>query len=112
MSLRTVVVRGGIYLLLRQGLGIIVSTVGLVLLTRIIGPAAYGLYAAAYAIYVFLFSVFKWGVDIYLIRRGGEPQPQDYHQAFSLLLLLGLAGAGSAILILPFLERWIDLEGF
>jgi O-antigen/teichoic acid export membrane protein len=112
MSLRTRVMHGGFYLILRQGLGIIVSTVGLILLTRTIGPGAYGLFVAAFGIYSYLHSVGRWGVDVYLIRRKKEPEPQDYHQAFSLLLLVGLAGAALAILAVPFLERWVLLDGF
>jgi PST family polysaccharide transporter len=54
----------------------------------------------------------RWGVDVYLVRRKEEPQPQDYNQAFTLLLLAGLVSAGLAILTLPFLERWVRLEGF
>src|SRR5215217_8776205 len=113
MSLRAKVLRGGVYLVLRQGLGVIVSAVGVIVLTRIIGPEAYGLYAAAFGIYIYLFIVFQWGVNTYLIRREEEPLPQDYNQAFSLLLLLSLAGTGAAILLaLPLLERWVNLEGF
>lgn len=111
MSLRTTVLRGGIYLVLRQGLGIAIGVVGMILLTRAIGPGAYGLYAAAFGIYIYLVIVGQWGIDVYLIRREEEPQSQDYHQAFSLLLLLGLAGAGLAILTLPLIEGWVRLEG-
>ena len=112
MSLRTKVLRGGFYLLLRHGLSVAVTAIGVVLLTRAIGPTAYGLYAIAYGIYVYLFSLGQWGVDVYLIRQKDEPQPQDYHQAFSLVLLLGAVGAGSVILALPLLERWLQLVGF
>jgi PST family polysaccharide transporter len=106
------VLRGGFYLTLRPGLGIIVSAVGLVLLTRTIGPEAYGLFAAALGIHSYLASLSSWGVNIFLIRHEGEPQPQDYHQAFSLLLLLGLVGVGAALLLLPAMEHWARLEGF
>lgn len=112
MSLRTKVLRGGAYLVLRQGLGIAIGTFGIVLLTRALGPEAYGLYMAAFGINVFLISLSSWGVNIYLIRQEEEPQPRDYHQAFSLLLLFSSAGTGSAILLLPLLERWMQIEGF
>src|SRR5919112_5094854 len=112
MNLRTTVLRGGVYLILRQGLGIAIGVAGMILLTRAIGPGAYGLYAAAMGIVVYLSGLSKWGIDVYLIRREEEPQPQDYHQAFSLLLMLGLTVAGLGILALPFLESWVRLEGF
>ena len=104
VSLGTRVLRGGLYLVLRQGLGIAIGVVGVTLLTRATGPGAYSLYVAALRIYSYLTMVGRWRVHVYLVRREGEPQAQDYHQAFSLLLLLGLAAAQSAILVLPSLE--------
>src|SRR5215217_447906 len=112
MGLRNIAVRGGLYLVLRQGLGIVISVVGLILLTRILGPEAYGLWAAAYGIYSYISGLSRWGVDVYLIRRKQEPQPQDYNQAFSLLLLVSLVTSGLAILALPLLDGWVRLEGF
>jgi len=112
VSLRRRVLHGGVYLILRQGLGIIISTGGVILLARTIGPDAYGVYAAAFGIYTYVANVCRWGVDVYLVRRESEPPLQDYHQAFSLLLLVSLAGAGLAILALPLLERWMQLERF
>src|SRR5829696_7620278 len=109
MNLRTRVLRGGIYLYVRQGLGVAIGVIGVILLTRTIGPEAYGLYAAALGIFLYLFYLSQWGVEVYLIRREGEPQPHEYNQAFTLLLLLGLAGAGLAITALPLLERWVRL---
>ena len=112
MSLRTKVLRGGVYLVLRQALGVFIGAVGLILLTRALGPETYGLWAAAIGVYLYFYTVGGWGVDVYLIRQVREPSPQDYHQAFSLLLLVGLAGAGLGFLGLPFLESWVRLEGF
>jgi hypothetical protein len=60
MSLRTKVLRGGVYLFVRLGLGMAISTVGVILLTRTIGPGAYGLYAAALGIYTYLTHLNAW----------------------------------------------------
>jgi O-antigen/teichoic acid export membrane protein len=111
MSLRTKVLRGGVHLMLRQVLGVMITTVGAILLARALGPSAYGIYAAVFGIYVYLFYLSQWGLNIYLIRHQAEPQRQDYDQAFSLLLVLGLTYAALAILAIPLLERWIRLEG-
>lgn len=112
MSLRARVMRGGMYLSVRQGIGMALSVGGVILLTRMIGPEAYGIFAAAMGIYLFLLTVSQWGVNVYLIRHEGELQPRDYHQAFSLLLLLGTSGMGLALLGLPLMERWLQIEGF
>ncbi|MER3484535.1 MAG: hypothetical protein C4310_12185 [Chloroflexota bacterium] len=89
MKLRDQVLRGGAYLSLRQGVGMLVSFAGLLLLARAIGPEAYGLYAAALNLYTYFLGLSQWGVGPYLVRREGETEAEDYQQAFSLLLLLG-----------------------
>src|SRR5829696_5376922 len=89
MILRERVLRGGTYLVLRQGLGLAISLVGVVLLTRLIGPANYGLYAGALGLLTFLSSVARMGVDVYLVRRGGPMDEGIYHQAFCFLLVSG-----------------------
>jgi len=112
MSLRTRVLRGGVYLGLRQGLGVVLGFAGAILLTRAIGPGAYGLYAASLGTYTYLFSLSQWGIGVYLIRREGEVLPEDYHQAFSLLLLLGIVAGILGFLALPLIARCTNLEGF
>jgi PST family polysaccharide transporter len=98
--------------MLRQGAGAIIGGVGALLLTRALGPGNYGLWGAALGIYIFLGMVSRLGIEVYLIRSEEEPRPQDYHLAFWLLLLLGVAGAALAILALPLIERWVRMEGF
>ena len=112
MSLRTKVLRGGVYLVLRQALATAIAAIGVILLTRAIGPGAYGVFAAAAGVYAYLSILSQWGVEVYLIRREEEPQPQDYHQAFSLLLLISLTVAGLAFVAVPFLQHWVRLERF
>lgn len=112
MSLRDQIVRGGMYLLVRQGIGMVLSVVGVVLLTRAIGPEGYGLYAGPLSMFMFLFLVLQWGISVYLVRHEGDLQDSDYHQASSLLLLLGVTGAALASSIMPLLNRWLSIEGF
>ncbi|MCL1463443.1 oligosaccharide flippase family protein [Argonema galeatum A003/A1] len=112
MSLRTQVLRGGTYLVLRQGLGVIISLAGVLLLTRVIGPEKYGIYAAATSIFLYLQMLSQLGIEVYLVRREGEEQLGVYHQAFTLLLFQGLGGMLLAVLALPLLEKWVNLEGF
>ena len=79
-----------------------VSLVGVLLLTRLIGPGNYGVFAAAMGVYLYLFNLSQWGVAVYLIR--GNPESDDigpYQQAFTLLLCLGLAAGCLTLLCLP-----------
>jgi O-antigen/teichoic acid export membrane protein len=112
MSLRAKVISGGFYLAIRQGLGMVISLGGILLLTRLIGPEKYGLYAATFGIFWYLQTVCQLGIEIYLVRHEGEDHPQLYHQAFTLLSLLGVVGAGLSLLIIPLLQQWTRLPGF
>lgn len=104
--------RGGLYLFIRQALGTGIGFVGVLLLGRLIGPASYGLYAASLAIYTYVFSLSQLGIGVYLVRREGTIQEEDFDQAFTLVVGLGVTVAGLVFYGLPFLLRWIRLEGF
>ena len=112
MSLRTQVMRGGTFLVLRQALGMILSLGGVLLLTRILGPKTYGLYSATLNIFVYVQSLSQLGIEIYLVRQKDEEDIKLYHQAFTLLLLLALGGTGISLIGIPLLQEWVRLEGF
>jgi O-antigen/teichoic acid export membrane protein len=108
MGLRQRIFQGGAYLILRYGLGLIISFGGVLLLTRLIGPTNYGLYAGSLAIIVFFTTVGPFGLDIYLVRREQAPTAAVYNQAFTLLLLSGTGIASVMFLASPLLEIWFD----
>jgi hypothetical protein len=66
-------IRGGAYLAARYGLGVFVSLGNMLVMTRWIGPHAYGLFVTAIGIVAFLSNLARAGVDIYLVRL--EPAP-------------------------------------
>jgi O-antigen/teichoic acid export membrane protein len=111
-SLRSRVMSGGFYLAMRQGLGMIISLGGMLLLTRLIGPEQYGLYAATFGIFWYFQTVCQLGIEIYLVRYEGEAPLQLYHQAFILLLFMACLGVGIAWLGIPLLQSWIRIPGF
>jgi O-antigen/teichoic acid export membrane protein len=109
-GLRTLVYRGGGYLAARQLLGMVLSAGGMLLLTRLLGPAEYGLYAAALALQMLAATLAAWGIGTYLVRLPGEEREEDYHHAVSFLLV---AGAGATLLwlfALPLVEQVSRLE--
>lgn len=87
MTLRQKAIKGGAFLLVRQGMGIVISVVGVLLVTRVIGPRQYGLFAAAVGIVSFLSLFGNWGLDVYLLRKTEDPEEKEFHQAFTLLLV-------------------------
>lgn len=67
-------------------------------LTRLIGPTDYGLYAAAYQVTTFLALLARLGVDAWLVCRERDT-PEGYDQAFTIVAVSGilLATAGLAL---------------
>ncbi len=53
VTLREQVLRGGAYMVIRHGVGVGIAFGGMLLLTRLIGPTAYGLYTTAAGIAFF-----------------------------------------------------------
>ncbi len=106
-TLRERVLHGGAYLAVRQGMGVGLAFVGMLLLTRIIGPVGYGLYFTAFGIAIFLSQVSRFGVDVFLVRRKQAPDDDVYHQAFSFLLLSSTALALLGLALSPLTGRWL-----
>jgi O-antigen/teichoic acid export membrane protein len=112
MSLRTKVMRGGVFLAIRQGLGMIIGLGGVLLLTRTIGPTNYGIYSAAFGMFWYLQILCQLGIEVFIVRQEGEDRPEIYDQAFTLLLLLSLGGVIISQLAMPMLQSWLGLPGF
>lgn len=112
MSLRRQVVQGGAFLAIRQGAGIVIGVMGVLLLTRRIGPESYGLYAAALGVSTFVQNLTLCGINVYLVRRSGDERREVYDQASTLLLALAVLAAVIAVGVTPLLVTWMRLPGF
>lgn len=110
-GLRQAVYRGGGYLAVRHGVGLLLAAGGILLLTRILGPAAYGLYAAAASFHAVVFTLSQWGVGTWLVRHEGDDDPLRYHHATSFLLVAGGLLALAAAALLPLAQAWTRLDG-
>ena len=111
MGLRAAAMRGGTYLVGRQAASLAIHLVGVLYLTRLVGPTAYGVYAAAFGIYTVLYTVGQCGVNVYLIRREEPLTAEAHRQAFTLLLVIGTTLAAAAALATPLIERWTRIDG-
>jgi O-antigen/teichoic acid export membrane protein len=113
MNLRSMVMRGGVYLAIRQGLGTALSIASVLLVTRILGPQKYGLFVAAFGIFSYLQQICQLGIGLYLVRETkNETNNHAYDQGFTLLLTLGILGTAIGLLLLPSIQRWVRLDGF
>jgi O-antigen/teichoic acid export membrane protein len=109
VSLRSRTLQGGAYLALREVIGLLLRLGGILLLTRLIGPTNFGLYAAPLSIATVLASITWWGTGVFLVRREAEPTKEGYDSIFTFLLASSLvvtiaASAGSLLIG----ERFLD----
>jgi len=110
-GLRGQATQGATFMAAREGVGVAIGLVGVVLLTRLMGPAAYGVYAAAVALLGYLTSLGQWGLRVQLVSRPVEPEPDEYKQAFTLLVLLGVLGMAVGFVAAPVFESWSRIHG-
>jgi O-antigen/teichoic acid export membrane protein len=98
-DLKQRVVRGGAAIAVRQGLGMGLSLVNVLLVTRIIGPSQYGVFAAAFGVVAFIATAGTLGLDVYLLRKPSEPDPAEYNQAFTLFAVISVFFGGGLTLL-------------
>lgn len=112
-SLRRRAVEGSFYLSMRRAIGTGLSFIGLLLVTRLVGPEAYGLFAAAMGVQGYLQTLGQMGVRVYLIR-GKQDMPETFfHLASTWLGLWGVCLTLIAVIVLTLAGRfWIRTEGF
>jgi O-antigen/teichoic acid export membrane protein len=111
MDLRRKTIQGGAFLALRQGIGITLSLIGVLLVTRIIGPSQYGVYAVGTGIVNFLCTFGTWGLDVCLLRKTGSPEEKEFHQAFTLLLCISVLLLGGLVSLTPLIARFVKISG-
>lgn len=108
VSLRQQSFTGGIHLAIREVVGLGIRLCGVLLLTRLIGPVNYGLYAMGLAIVTVSAVLAQMGVEVYLIRHPEEPTSRTYNEAFSVLLLTSIAITAAVVGLTPLI---VDIIG-
>jgi PST family polysaccharide transporter len=110
-GLREMVIRGGIALFVRQMLSMALTLVSILVITCMIGPGAYGRFAAALGIYQFFDNLAMAGIPAYLIRQPDAVSRRQYDVAASLLLMIGLALSAGLWLSAGVIASWINIGG-
>lgn len=64
--------------------------IGVLIITRVLGPVNYGAYVAASGIYQYAYLLGQAGVSVYLLRHEGDPPETAWRTAYSILLMLAL----------------------
>lgn len=111
-QLSSEVVRGGMFLAGRYGLGVLVSVANMLVMTWWIGPHAYGLFVTAIGIVAVLASLARAGIDTYLVRCDASPDGRTYGTAAALILASSLALVIAGAALTPLLIHWFVSREF
>jgi O-antigen/teichoic acid export membrane protein len=110
-TLTNKVFQGGVMMMGRQLISMGLSLIGLLVITRMIGPAAYGPYVAAIGICTYAQNLGQAGIGIYLVRSAETPNQRTYHVATTILL----ASACIVTIVIEggmgLITRWIPMPG-
>jgi PST family polysaccharide transporter len=98
MSLRELALRSGGHVVGREIGGLVIRFAGALIVTRLIGPAAFGIYAGALAFVTLVTIAAQMGGEVYLIRREHEPSRRHYDEVFTFLLMTSFVAVGLAFL--------------
>jgi Polysaccharide biosynthesis protein. len=71
-DLRKRAVEGSLYMSLRRAFSIALSAVGMLYVTRVVGPENYGLFASVVGVYTFMTQIVGMGIRLYLVRCEDE----------------------------------------
>jgi O-antigen/teichoic acid export membrane protein len=105
-ALKALATRSMATLALRYGLVIAISFAGTVVLSRMVGPRIWGIFAIAQVVCLSSQEIFGRGIATYLIKKSGAPSPADIRSTFALQQLLGLVFLADAALLAFPASRW------
>lgn len=112
-TLRHRILIGSTYLIARRAVAMIMQLVGVFLVTRLVGPDAYGLFHSTQGIYSFLHMILFMRMNVYLIREVQEASEDLMHLAFWWLLFISAVGTLSAVAVIALLGQfWIRSPDF
>lgn len=111
-QLRQSALKGGAYLAGRQVISIVLKFGGVLLITRVLGPASYGAYVSAFNIYQYVLLLGQAGVGVYLLRHHGDVEEASYSTAYTVLMGMALLLTVGIQFGTGTLSGWIGVEGF
>ena len=96
-TFRDVGVRSGVLLSSREALGMVIRLAGVVVLTRIIGPADYGIYAGSVAIVFVVTVLAQMSSELFLVRQVDDLDDERCHEVFTFLVVVTLTTTALAL---------------
>jgi O-antigen/teichoic acid export membrane protein len=108
-ELKQALLRGGLYLTIRQILTLGLSLTSVLLITRILGPVHYGWITIAVSCNTFMTSLADMGMKTYLIRKPGDCSEQLQGEILTFLILTGSILTTIAFLSAPWIAFWTKI---
>lgn len=105
-SIKSLAIRGGNLLLLRNVLGFLINFGGGIILARCLGPAILGYYFISYTIFIIFRGIIDLGISYHLIRLPSTPTTSEIGVAYTLQQVVGIIGIVLITLSSTFLARW------
>lgn len=97
-------------LAVRYGLVLAINLAGTIVLSRLLGPSLWGVFAIAQVVYMSSQEILGRGVATYLIKKTGAPSPAELRTTFAVQNLLGLIFLISAIAVARPAAHWYRRE--
>jgi O-antigen/teichoic acid export membrane protein len=97
-NLKQSLLKGGLYLILRQIITTVLSLISILVITRVLGPERYGWYIIGFSCNAFATSLATVGLKVYLIRKPGDCSKQL--QGEILAFLIGSSTILSVVVVL------------
>lgn len=93
----------------RQLVSMGLSLIGLLVITRIIGPAHYGPYVAALGICQYAQNVGQAGIAVFLVRKAADIDRRTEDVAFTLLVIFAALVVGGLEALLGQIAAWTNM---
>ncbi len=111
-DLRRHIFGSGYTVALRLAATVTLKFVGVLIVSRILGPANYGAYIAAYSVYAFVLAVGQAGIGVHLMQSEGAASPVHIGAATTFLLVQ----AAAIVVLVEFLAgplgAYANIPGF
>ncbi|MFK8182184.1 MAG: oligosaccharide flippase family protein [Phormidesmis sp.] len=104
-TLKNKVVKGGLYLTLRQLVTVGLSILSVLVIARILGPTNYGILVNALGFFYFITWTGKLGLHVYLIQQKELPDDAP-EQVLTFFNVLSLVFAAGLIALAPAIALW------
>lgn len=108
-STKDKIIKGGLWLTLRENINLIIRSLGIFILLKFINPEQYGIYAIIIGIYTFVSQIANLGVNTYIVRYKGVNLDGVVKNSTLLLIILSGATLVLALAAIPFLAKIVKV---